>query len=180
MTGISSLIKACWIASFWAVGIAAWKACALIPSACRLVARVSVDFLLRQYMIPLCPLWFSINPTILLNFSRPLMPLITLNEMLGRSKDCIKVFASGMLSWIFMSSRVRRSAVAVNAITGTPGNLFLTSDNWLYSGRKSCHQWEIQCASSIAIRFIFRSRAHWSISASSLSGEMYNSFICPR
>ena len=53
-----------------------------------------------------------------------------------------------------MSVRVTLSAVAVRATIGTLGNCSFKTDSWVYSGRKSCPQCEIQWASSMAIRDI--------------------------
>ena len=51
-----------------------------------------------------------------------------------------------------MSPRTRGVAVAVKACKLASGNRWRSTAIWRYSGRKSCPQWLMQCASSIAKR----------------------------
>ena len=62
----------------------------------------------------------------------------------AKSKEEMKISGSRRFSWLTISVRVTLSAVAVNATIGIFGKCSFRTDNWVYSGRKSCPQCEIQ------------------------------------
>ena len=123
-------------------------------------------------MMPLWPWWREMKRTMWLSFWRPDDSLTTLSVMLGRSNEVSKMVACSMCSWRRMSSRVRRSAVAVSAITGTSGKRSLTWLRRAYSGLKSWPHCEMQWASSMAMSDTRNCCDQLSMSLSSFSGEM--------
>ena len=71
-----------------------------------------------------------------------------------------------------MSRWVRRSAVAVRATMGVLGKCVRSWPSWVYSGRKSWPQLEMQWASSMAKRLmLIRVRNCRKPSLSSFSGD---------
>ena len=76
------------------------------------------------------------------------------NNRFGRSNDVRHVLVRpGRIFSSFISSFCTRGvAVAVSAITGTPGRASRSSPSLANSGRKSCPHSETQCASSTASR----------------------------
>src|ERR1700744_4567455 len=100
--------------------------------------------------------------------------------ILARLKDDTKTAGFSRFSFSRMSFLVSLSAVAVRAITGTPGNSFFNPASIRYSGLKSCPQCEIQWASSIAIKETgrdFRKLISLLSLLNNRSGAKYNNFI---
>ena len=81
-----------------------------------------------------------------------------------------------------ISFLVIASALAVNAITGMPGNCCLKTANCKYSGLKSCPHILTQWASSMANNVMgsdFRNSINRPPSLMMRSGATYNNFISP-
>ena len=104
-------------------------------------------------------------------------------RMLGRSKPETNTRPPSRRSFSTISSRVRSSAVAVQASRGTPAKRSASTASCRYSGRKSCPHWETQWASSIAtsdrppVARASRSRVR---SCNSRSGATYSRSSSPR
>ena len=149
-----------------------------MPSFASFCARFSVARLVWQYTIPLCPARFRRNSRSR-SYGRCFASIRYVR--FGRLKLATYTPGSRNPSCWTMSARTRSVAVAVSAISGVSGNRSRSSASCRYSGRKSCPQSLMQCASSIANIATFHeaSRAR-NCACISRSGATYSSRNSPR